>query len=399
MREPRKEDPAVADVAGIAGIGETDYCRAPGAGRSALELIIEAAYRACADAGLSPADLDGVMTPYMHASAEELADNLGMRHVRYSAQVHMGGASAVASLQHAALAVERGIAHAVIVPTGWDGFSAPRSAVGVETNAVTTFRRMIRDYYAPYGVVAPAQVYALMARRHMLEFGTTREAFGAVAVACRRHAQLNDRAVMRGTTMTLDDYLASPMIVDPYQRLDCCLETDAAAAVVVTTVATARRLDRHRPVRIVAVAEGRARPASDLCVRADPFTIGLTTAAPEVFERAGMAPGDMDFAQIYDCFTFEVIQQLEESGFCLRGEGDKFVRDGAIELGGRLPVNTHGGLLSQAHALGMNHVVEAVRQLRHDGGPAQVEGARVGVVTGWGDMGDGSIAVLERVDG
>jgi acetyl-CoA acetyltransferase len=381
----------------IAGVGETDYCRAPGAGKSALQLVLEAAVRACADAGLEPTEIDGVLTPFMHASAEEIADNLGMRTVRFSAQVQMGGASPVVSLQHAALAVERGIARAVVVPTGWDGFSAPRSAAGVEAHALTTFRRMIRDFYAPYGVVSPAQVYALMARRHMQEFGTTRESLAAVAVGARRHAQLNDRAVMRGTPMTVDDYLSSPMIVDPYRRLDCCLETDAAAAVVVTTVATARRLGRHTPVRIAAVAEGRAKPSSDMCTRADPFTIGLTSAAPEAFERAGMSPADMDFAQIYDCFTFEVIQQLEEAGFCNRGEGGGFVADGGIELGGRLPVNTHGGLLSQAHALGMNHVVEAARQLRHEAGPAQVAGARVGVVTGWGDMGDGSIAVLERL--
>jgi acetyl-CoA acetyltransferase len=379
----------------IIGIGETDYCRAPGSGVTALELVVLAARRAADDAGIVSADLDGVMTPFLNASAEELADNLGMRAVRYSAQVNMGGASPVASLQHAALAVQAGVAKAVVIPTGWNGYSSPRSSAAVAAQAITTFRRTVRDYYTTYGTIAPSQVYALMARRHMIEFGTPREALGAVAVACRKHARLNDRALMRDA-LSIEQYLDSPPIVDPYLRLDCCLETDAGAAVIVGTARTARALGR-RPVRIRAVAEGRTSPAGDLCNRVDPFDIGLTTAAPEAYARAGLGPEDMQFAQVYDCFTFEVIQQLEEAGFCPRGEGGRFVLDGNIELGGRLPVNTHGGLLSQAHALGMNHVVEAVRQLRGEAGAAQVPDARVGVVTGWGDMGDGSIAVLDTL--
>ncbi|MEO7370189.1 MAG: thiolase family protein, partial [Ilumatobacteraceae bacterium] len=324
-------------------------------------------------------------------------DNLGMRDVRFSAQVQMGGASPVASLQHAALAVRAGIAKAVVIPTGWNGFSTPRSGTAAASNAITTFRRTVRDYYTTYGTIAPSQVYALMARRHMIEYGTTREALGAVAVACRKHAVLNPKSIMR-QPMTLDDYMTSPVIVDPYHRLDCCLETDAGAAVIVSTVAAARASGRPI-VRIRAVAEGRATPAADMCNREDPFDIGLTTAAPRAYEAAGVGPDEMNFAQIYDCFTFEVIQQLEEAGFCPRGDGGNFVLGGSIELGGRLPVNTHGGLLSQAHALGMNHVVEAVRQLRGEAGAAQVADARIGVVTGWGDMGDGSIAILDRLRG
>lgn len=379
----------------IVGIGETDYCRYPGSGVSDLELVVVAARRAASDAGLDVRELDGVMTPFMNVSAEELADNLGLRSVRFSAQVQMGGASPVASLQHAGLAVGAGIARAVVVPTGWNGFSNPRSGAAAGSLAITTFRRTVRDYYAVYGTLVPSQVYALLARRHMIEFGTSRAALGAVAMTCRRHAQMNPRSVMQ-RPMTLDDYLNAPVIVDPYHRLDCCLETDAGAAVIVTSARTARQLDRPL-IRIRAVAEGRAKPAADLCNRDDPFRIGLTDAAPRAFDAAGVGPDEMDFAQIYDCFTFEVIQQLEEGGFCARGEGGPFVLGGAIELGGQLPVNTHGGLLSQAHALGMNHVVEAVRQLRHDGGAAQVDGARIGVVTGWGDMGDGSIVILDRM--
>jgi acetyl-CoA acetyltransferase len=383
------------DTPCVIGVGETDFCRAPGSGLSDLEVVLVAARRAIADAGLRPAEVDGVMTPYINASAEEVADNLGMAAVNFSGQVNMGGASPVASLQHAALAVREGVARAVVVPVGWNGYSGPRIKAMATANALTTFRKTLRDYYMVYGTVAPPQVYAMIARRHMELYGTDARALGAIAVACRRHAQLNDRALMR-QPMTLDDYLASPWVVEPYRRFDCCLETDAGAAVVVGNGALARQLGRSVPVRIVAVAEGRATPASDICNRPDVFDIGLTQAAPRVYEASGMGPEDMDFAQIYDCFTFEALQQLEEAGFCPRGEGGRFVAGGAIELGGRLPVNTHGGLLSQAHSLGMGHVVEAVRQLRHEAGPAQVEGAALGLVTGWGDMGDGSVAILQR---
>ena len=384
------------DAAYVVGVGETDYCRSPGSGLSDLGVVLQAARRAIRDAGLTSEQVDGVITPYINASAEQLADNLGLRRLAFSAQVNMGGASPVASLQHASLAVRGGVAHAVVVPVGWNGFSGARIAQASASAApVTTFRQVVRDYFRPHGTVAPPQVYAMLARRHMTEFATPPEALGAVAMACRSHAQRNPRALMRGRPMAIEDYLASPWVVEPYRRFDCCLETDAGAAVVVAAGALARRLDRHPGVRILAVAEARGDPASDFFSRADVFEIGLSQAAPRAYEAAGVGPEDVDFAQVYDCFTFEVIQQLEEAGFCPRGDGGRFVMGGRIELGGALPVNTHGGLLSQAHALGMNHVVEAVRQLRGEAGDAQVDGARLGLVTGWGDMGDGSIAILQ----
>jgi acetyl-CoA acetyltransferase len=387
---------SLANRACIVGIGATAFCRAPGSGKSQLGIQLEASLAALADAGLRPQDVDGVMPFPNLGSAEEMAANLGIASLRYAATVHMGGAAPCASLQAAAAAVVTGVAETVLLPAGWNGYSGRRARETVATDVTSLPGGAIaRDYYMPYGLTAPPQWYALIARRHMHEFGTTPEQLGAIAVAMRKHAQLNPGAVMKDKPLTLDAYLASPMITAPYRLFDCCLETDGAAAVVVTTVERARDLQR-RPIFIMGVAAAQPYPADEITNRGDLFETGLTIAAPRAFAMAGITPADVDFAEIYDCFTFEVLQQLEETGFCGRGEGGGFVEGGTIELGGALPVNTHGGLLSEAHVLGMSHVTEAVRQLRGDAGERQVAGAEIGVVTGWGDFGDGSIAILRR---
>lgn len=384
------------DQACVVGVGETPYCRKPGSGKTELRLLLDAARAAVADAGLDVSQIDGVMTPIMGASAEDFASNLGLADLRFAAQVNMGGASPVSSMQSAAMAVSFGVADFVLISAGWNGYSGTRGRDAVELDAGFHMVATIRDYYLPFGLCAPPQLYSLMARRHMHEHDTPPEALGAVAIACRKHAHLNPRAVMRGRPLTMDDYLAADWITEPYRLLDCCIETDGAAAVIVTSAERARAMTAHDPVYISGVAEGRPYPADDIVNRSDMLTIGLTHAAPRAYEMAGVGPEDLDFAQIYDCFTFEVLQQLEEAGICGRGESPGFVEDGAIELGGRLPVNTHGGLMSEAHVIGMNHIVEAVRQLRHEAGDRQVEGARVGLVTGWGDFGDGSMGILTR---
>lgn len=388
------------DQACIVGVGETPYCRAPGSGVSDLNLMLRASLAAVADAGLELSEIDGLMTPIFGASGDELAANLGIENLRYAAQINMGGASPVSSLQTATMAVACGVATNVLIPIGWNGYSGMRARdVSESAAAASPMGPTVQDFYLPFGCNAPPQFYALMARRHMAEYGTAPETLGAIAVACRRHAQLNENAVMRGRPLDMQDYLDSPWIAEPYRLLDCCIETDGAAAVVVSSGDRARSLERHTghaPVYISGVAEGHPYPADDITNRPNIFTVGLTYAAPKAYEMAGLGPEDADFAQVYDCFTFEVLQQLEEAGFCQRGDSARLVRDGGIELGGQLPVNTHGGLLSEAHVIGMNHVVEATRQLRHESGKRQVEGARVGVVTGWGDLGDGSLAVLTR---
>jgi acetyl-CoA acetyltransferase len=384
------------DKACIVGIGETAYCRKPGSGLSEEALQLRAAVAALRDAGLGGSQIDGVLAFPNVGKCEAFAASLGSENLRFAAIIHMGGAAPVASLRLAAMAVVSGAANYVLIPAGWNGYSGARVRQTVTTDKHSIPGGSIAwDYYLPQGLTVPPQWYALMARRHMHEYGTTHEQMGAVALAMRRHAQLNPAAVMHGKPLTMADYLASPMLADPYRINDCCLETDGAAACIVTTVERARDLGKP-PVYIMGAAAGQPYPADEITNRKDFHRTGLSIAAPEAFGMAGVTPADADFAQIYDCFTFEVIQQIEEAGFCRRGEGGPFVASGAIELGGRLPVNTHGGLLSEAHSLGIGHIVEAVKQLRGSAGARQVVDAEIGVVTGWGDFGDGSIAILRR---
>ena len=374
----------------VTGIGETQYVR--GSTRSALELQFEASLLAISDAGLTPKDIDGIIPDAtMPVPVEDYITNFGIEDLRFSAVVPHGGASGIGALQCAIAAVDAGICKHVLVPAGINVSSGARSAVGIhqmpQFHHVTEFER-------PLGAIAPAQLYAPMARRHMQLYGTTSEQFGEIAVTCRQHAMLNDNAVMK-TAITLEDHQKSRMISDPFRLLDCSLETDGGAAFVVSSAERASDLRQPR-VLTSGIAMGHPQSPNSITQRRDMTRIGIAKAAPIAFNMAGVVHGDIDVAEIYDCFTYIVLCQLEDMGFCEKGEGGAFVEGGTLRLDGSLPTNTHGGLLSQAHMLGMNHIIELVRQLRGHGGRAQVAGAEVGLATGYGDMGDGGLAIMRK---
>lgn len=370
----------------------TRFSRA--SGRSDRQLAAEAINAACLDAGISPKQLDCII-PHQVVSPppEDVAAMFGLNDLKFSFVTRLGGASAVGSLEAAEIALQRGLATYVVAYVSRNGSTEIRVNERTGSMPGLQFRAGLER---PHGMSTAAQWYSTIARRHMHEFGTKREQLGSVAVTMRQHAQLNPHAQMYGRELTMKMYLEARMIADPYLLFDCCLETDGASAVVLTTEDRAKD-SLHPLVAVEGVATGRASSPDDLFSREDYFDCGLTRAAPRAFANAGLTPADVDAAFIYDCFTFELIHQLEEGGFCARGEGGPFVEDGGIALGGRLPVNPHGGLLSEGHTAGMNHVVEAVTQLRHEAGERQVQNASIAAITGWGDLGDGGLALLRRL--
>ena len=375
----------------VTGIGETAYLR--GSRKTAFELQIESSLSAIGDAGLTPKDIDGVIPiGIVSGTADDFIDNFGLPDLRFSALVPHGGASPVMALQCAAAAIAAGACNHVLITFGRN-VSAASNKAGARIHSMPQFH-YVTEFEHPMGASAPAQLYAPMARRHMELYGTTVEQFGAVAVACRKHALLNDNAIMK-KPITLEDHRNSRMIADPFRLLDCSLESDGGAAVVISSAERAADL-RHRRVFIAGVAEGHPDSPGAITQRPDMTSLGIAKAAPRAFRMAGVSHADIDVAEIYDCFTYAVIRQLEDMGFCAKGEGGPFVQGGRLELGGALPTTTHGGLLSQAHVWGLNHIVELVRQLRGAAGAAQVGGAEVGLVTGYGDLGDGALAIMRR---
>jgi acetyl-CoA acetyltransferase len=385
------------DRCAISGIGATDFTR--DSGRSELSLATEAALAAIADAGLSPGDIDGIVRCDMDlVRSNDLVDALGMTQLDYFGDAGPGGVAPCGQVGQAVAAIIAGMATNVLVYRSLNGRSGRRFGLSSVTSDRVGGNGTYDEFFLPYGLLTPGQIFALIAQRHMLQYGTTEKDLGHIAIACRNRANENPRAQMRDRPLTMDEYLAARMIARPLRLFDFCLETDGAAAVVVTSAERARDAP-HAPALIRAVAQGSlAAPQPGIqfpvVLRDDITTLPAKPTADTLYRRAGLGPSDIDVAQFYDCFTITVLLELEDFGFCAKGEGGAFASSGAIESGGSLPINTGGGHLSEGYIHGMNHIVEGVRQIRGTS-TGQVPGAETCLVTNT-PLPPGSALILRR---
>ncbi|PXY36206.1 thiolase C-terminal domain-containing protein [Prauserella flavalba] len=372
------------DRCAITGIGATEFSK--DSGRSELTLATEAARAALADAGLTVADVDGVVScDHDLVSYSGIAESLGIPDLTYWGQTGPGGSGPCAMVGQAVAAILSGQATTVLVYRALNGRSGRRFGQGTPDPAARVGGQGgYEEFFAPYGLVTPGQFFALLAQRHMATYGTRHEALAHIAVACREAANRNPAAQMHDRVLTLEECAIARPISLPLRLFDFCLETDGACAVIVT--AAERAADSPHPavlVRAVTQSTGpRVQPGVmyPMLQRPDVTVTPSATAARTLFSRAGLGPSDVDVAQFYDCFTITVLLQLEDFGFCAKGEGGPFAESGALRRGGSLPSNTAGGNMSEGYVHGMNHVLEGVRQLRGTS-TSQVEGAEVSLVT------------------
>ncbi len=356
----------MSPTAAIAGIGATEFSK--NSGRSELRLAVEACRAALDDAGLAPADVDGMVTFSMDSNAEiAVARELGAGELTFFDLVGYGGGAACGTVQHAAMAVATGAASVVLCYRALNERSGRRfGQVAAGALAGATSSAIDNGWHYPMGLATPAATVAMAARRYMHAFGATSADFGAVAVADRRHAATNPAAWFYQRPITLADHQVSRWICEPLRLLDCCQETDGAVAVLVTSTERARSLEGS-PVVIRAAAQGSGANQYTMTSYYRDDLTGLPemgVVARQLWAQAGLRPGDIRTAMLYDHFTPYVLMQLEELGFCARGEARHFIADGAIELGGLLPLNPHGGQLGEGYLHGMNGIAEAVRQVR-----------------------------------
>lgn len=380
----------------IAGVGSTEYSL--DSGRSVLSLAVEACQGAMDDAGLAPQEVDGILAFNVGDSVptESVAAGLGLTEVNYAFDWYGGGFAPCALIETACMAISSGRCQSVLIYRAMNGRSGFRLGGGGGGEAFRA--KWAGQYRVPYGWLSFGQNMAMWCRRHMEEFGTTQEDLAAIAITQRENALLNERAIQR-KPMTIDDYMSSRVIVEPFHLYDMSLESDGACALLVTSFDRARD-GKKKPVCVSATAF-LARTTVGDPLWADSFLWSDLTEnytriiAPKMYQEAGIGPEDVDIAEIYDCFTYTVLMGLEGLGFCKKGEGGPFASSGAIGLHGSIPTNTHGGMLSEAYVHGMNVIAEAVMQLRGEGGARQVSDAEVAVVTsGATTIGSGCILTV-----
>jgi acetyl-CoA acetyltransferase len=382
----------------IVGVGATEFSKA--SGRSELRLATEAVDAALRDAGIEPSEVGGTVTYSADNNPDiDIARALGMGELTFFSRVHYGGGATLGVMQQAALAVAGGVADVVVAYRAFNERSGNRFGGGVQNRPVNpTAENAQFSWYSPVGLLTPASWAAMFARRYMHATGATSEALGWVALADRTHAATNPKAWFYEKAITMDDYLASRWIVEPLRLLDCCQETDGGQAIVVTSLERARDLP-NRPAVIRAVAQGSWHGQDMMTSYYRDDMTGLPEmglVARQLFATAGIGPGDIQTAVLYDAFTPFVLYTLEEFGFCATGEAKDFVRDGNVQMGGSLPINTHGGQLGEAYLHGVNGIAEAVRQVRGTG-VNQVAGVEHVVVTaGTGVPTSGMILGVDR---
>ncbi|MCM1948594.1 lipid-transfer protein [Streptomyces sp. G2] len=365
---------ALGGRAAVAGIGATEFSK--DSGRSELSLAVEAVRAALDDAGLTPGDVDGLVTFTMDTNPEiTVAQAAGIGELSYFSRVHYGGGAACATVQQAALAVAAGVAEVVVCYRAFNERSGRRFGSGVQRREPSAEGAAL-GWQLPFGLLTPASWVAMAAQRYLHDHGLTPEVFGHVAVTDRRYAATNPAAWFHGKPITLADHAASRWIAEPLRLLDCCQETDGGQAIVVTTTERARDL-RRPPAVVLAAAQGAGRKQEAMTSFYRDGLSGLPemgVVARQLWQTSGLRPADIDVGILYDHFTPFVLMQLEEFGFCGPGEGGDFVAADA------LPINTHGGQLGEAYLHGMNGIAEAVRQLR-GASVNQIPGAARALVT------------------
>ena len=382
----------------IAGIGATEFSK--DSGRSELRLAVEAVAGALADAGIAPTEVGGMVTYSSETNPDvDIARSLGIGELTFFSRIHYGGGAACATIQQAALAVASGVADVVVCYRAFNERSGNRFGAGVQDRAPMANAESAHfAFYMPVGLLTPAQWVAMAAQRYLHVSGATSEDLGRVAVADRRHAATNQKAWFYGQPITLAEHQESRFIVEPLHLLDCCQETDGAQAIVVTSLERAR--DLPNPPAVVAAAaqgsgEGQDMMTSyyrdDLCGLPE-----MSVVARQLWATSGLGPDDMQAAILYDHFTPYVLYQLEELGFCAKGEAKDFVADGRIELGGALPINTHGGQLGEAYLHGLNGIAEGVRLVRGSSVNQVPELEHVVVTAGTGVPTSGLILGVDR---